>query len=87
MNLSSNVLSLAEFADNAKMFSPLQAAELLLSEIKEGKVKPESLAIHILERNEDGSREHSSIIAGLNYPEHIALLSCALHNTIERWKK
>ena len=67
---ASKVVNLAEVSGNAKMWSPEQALE----------------AIHMWERREDGGREHSSIIAGLNYPEHIALLTCALHGTIERWR-
>lgn len=76
----------AEQASDSKLWSPTDALELILSDIKEGKISPDGLAIHYWKRNPNGSRTMNHCVAGLDFPEHITLLTVALSRVVEDYK-
>jgi len=75
----------AEKNQDCREWSALDALEDLMQDIKAGKYNPSSLCIHFWEKNEDGSRTHHYQVAGLTFPEHIALLATAQHRVITEW--
>lgn len=87
----SDPISLAEAravnAEDAKLWSPLDALKALIRDIEAGEVSPTWIAVHWLERQEGGNLNYGYSIAGMSRAEHIALLSIAQANAIEGWRK
>ena len=76
----------AEKKQDSREWSCLDALEDTIQHIKSGEIKPESMAIHWWEKQDDG-RTHHYQVSGLTYPEHIALLSLAEYRVITDWHK
>lgn len=77
----------ADKAADSRLWSPQDALEDLLAEIRAGRIKPTSLAIHYWEGMPESGLEHHYSAAGLTYPSHIALLTVGLDRVVQDWKK
>jgi hypothetical protein len=74
----------AQKEQDCRLWSPLEALEDLVAEIKAGQLNPEQLGVHYLEPDGDGKR-HGYAAAGVTFPDHIALLHIALHSVVSKW--
>lgn len=70
---------------DSREWTCLDALEDTINLIKSGEYNPSSLCIHFWEKHEDGTRTHHYQVAGLTFPEHIALLATAQHRVITEW--
>lgn len=76
----------AKKKQDSREWSCLDALEDAIQRIKSGEIKPMGMAIHFWEKDDDG-RTHHYQVAGLTFPEHIALLSLAEHRVITDWQR
>ena len=63
--------------ENACLWTPLEAMEALVRDIKSGKTSPNKIIAHHLTTKEGGGESYGYTVAGLDIPEHIALLELA----------
>lgn len=70
---------------DCREWTPLDALEHLVREIKAGTVSPTELTVHWFEDQKNGSRKHGYQCAGVTYSSHISLLNVALKCVLEDW--
>ena len=76
----------AEKKEDCREWTPLDALEDLVKDIKDGKCKPTQLIVHMFEEHDNG-KDHSYVAAGIAIPEHIALLQVAMASVLELWRR
>lgn len=70
---------------DCRLWSPLEALEALVRDIKSGELNPSQLVVHHLTENEDKSQSLGYVAAGVTLPDHIALLRVAETRLINDW--
>lgn len=76
----------AEKRQDSRLWTAEDALEDLLARIRAGEIKPTWLAIHYMEGSPETGQEHHYQVAGLTYPQHIALLNVALDRVLREWR-
>ena len=72
---------------DSTLWSPLEMLKDLISEIEKGNINPDKMVCHFLEKEDkDLERKYGFCVAGVDYPNHIALLTIALQNVTNGWK-
>lgn len=76
----------AEKHSDGAMWTPRDCLAQLLADIDAGDTDPTKISIHMVTQNANGDWKLNFYQAGLSRPEHVALLTLALHDTVESWK-
>jgi hypothetical protein len=84
--MSAEIVKLVTKSDNCANWSPEQAVEEFLQEIKDGKTKPVKMIIMYFEEKENGNLKPHRWFANINRAEEIALTTLANHMAIEEWR-
>lgn len=74
----------AEVKGDSREWTCVDALEDMIIRIKSGEIVPSGMAIHFWEKSEDG-RTHHYQVAGLTFPEHIALLTIGKKRIVDEW--
>lgn len=76
-------------SQDSRDWTTLDALKSLVRDIELGNIRPVQIAVHFWELIDhddfEGGKTHGYTIAGLTYPEHIALLNVALRNSLNEW--
>ncbi len=75
----------ADRSGDSRDWSPLDMLKSLVRDVEEGRVKTNQICVHFWV-NEDGGRVHHNSVAGMTFPDHVALLTVALHECVDNWK-
>lgn len=84
----------ADHASSSKCWTPEQCLESALGELRSGEaatvrgVRGEitQIAVSYYVKMPDGSLRSCYYIAGMNHPEHVAMLALSLQKAIEDWQ-
>lgn len=72
--------------NDSRLWTALDALKSVVRDIENGtEPMPEALAIHWYEPLPDGGKRHRFCVAGLRFPDHIALLEIGKQRCISDW--
>jgi len=77
----------AEKANDARLWTPLDALKDLVAEIEAGRETVDGLSINFWRTLPDGGKQHGYVVAGLTRPENIALLEVSKMRAIDDWTR
>ena len=72
---------------DSRLWTPEDLLVDLLEQIRSGQVKPNQLAVHWFEKNEDKNKvgDHIFLVANCNFYEHVTMLNVALAQAMGHW--
>jgi len=74
----------ARRASDAEEWTPLDALKWLVTEIEEGRCVPVQLVVSLIEKKGDNDA-FGNVSAGVDRPNHVALLALAQHSALDGW--
>lgn len=77
--------ALANKKGDSRLWSPEDALESVLRDLRAGAINPKCIAIHYFESLGDGNAVHRCVVANLTREEHIALLALAQNRELREW--
>lgn len=69
---------------DCREWTPIECVRALLRDLEAGLLKPEQLCVHMLTPNGEGHR-HKYYVAGMSFPQHIAMLEVAKQRAVSEW--
>ena len=75
-----------ETITNSNDWKPLDALKSLVKAIEDGEADPNQLAVIYWHGDEEQGRDMGYYVAGLSFPEYVALLNVALHRALDEWR-
>lgn len=80
----------AEATGDSRDWSPLEALEWLVAEIKAGRAQPHALTVEYWRLTDpddsEGRKTHHFVASNVTAPERIVLLTIALDRAVEDWR-
>lgn len=76
---------LADVKQDASKWTARDALQDLIDDIDSGKMLPDKLVIHYVEKLENGGYKHHWSVAGANIWEHLGLLDLAKDRMLRYW--
>ncbi len=77
----------ADRSGDSRDWTAIDMLKSIVRDIEKGRVSTDQICVHYWETNEDGGRIHHNSVAGMTFPDHVALLTVALHECVEGWKR
>ena len=84
--MPAKLLKLADKSSNSGTWSPEQAIQTLLDDIKAGKIKPVKAIVMFFEEKEDGGLRPQRWFSNITRSEEVALTVLATRMAVDDWR-